>query len=141
MTDIVVGRESPFLNLAIPRQHRVAVQLSDDSPLAGSLVLTFSKTEAYTVLLSLPLVMRTAGEWECVWDVCFISRNQFSGRPTIVSVSPDRKSIVLSLAEAEYRIERSGIASDPVVKSLSGGSVKLTQDSLVVGSTPEDGRK
>jgi len=140
-TGIVVGRESPFLNVAIPKQHLLAVRLKDDLPLVGSLVLTLNQTEAYTVLLSVPFVLRTAGEMVCVVDVCSTSYERFRGSPMIVSISPDHKSIVLSLPEAEYRVQRNGLPSDLEVKSLSGGSVNLVQDSLVVGSTSDDDRK
>jgi hypothetical protein len=133
-TDIVVGPESPFLNLAIPKQHRISMQFKDDLPLAGSLILTLSKVETYTVLLSVGLVLRAPGETVCVWDVCSPSYEPYSGSPSRVSFSPDRKTIVLSLPEAQYRVQRNGLPSDLEVRSLSGGSASLVQDSLIVGA-------
>jgi len=132
-TGIVIGRESPFLSLAIPKQHLISLQFNDNSPLTGSLILTVNRTETYTVFFPASLVMRTAGEMVCVVDVCSPSFERLSGSPMVVSTSPDRKTMVLRLAEGEYLIHATGFVSELEVKSLSGGSVILNQDSLVIG--------
>jgi hypothetical protein len=123
----------------VPKQHRVGVRIEGGLPSGLSLVFTVSKTEAYTVASYPTDVYRSAHEMDCVVDACTNSLERNVGSPAVVSVSADRKSILLSLPQSEYRVEVKGMPSNFELKSFRSGSRDLLSDPLVVGSTaPED---
>jgi hypothetical protein len=141
-TIVVAGREVSQVDLVFPAQKNLTVRITADEgrpPAPSSLTLTLSKTEAYNVLLPVPIVYRTAHEMRCISDVCSSSSEKMLGAPTIMPSSRSDGTVVLRLPEGEYRAELQGIPPGYAIRSFTSGSVNLLDAPLRVGpATPED---
>jgi hypothetical protein len=140
---VVAGREVSQVNLSLPARKTLTIQIrageGPTPPLPSSLILTLSRTEAYNILLSMPMVLRTASEWICVIDACSPSTEKMLGEPAIVSLSRANATVVLRVPEGEYRAELKGLPPGYELISLTNGAANLLEAPLRVGpATPEN---
>ena len=132
---VVADRDVSSLNLEIPARRTVIMRITPEreSTQRINLSLSLSPTEAYTILLPLALVLRSANEWECISDVCSNSFERAAGEPAVLSSLPNDGTYVLALPEGEYRVEAQVLSPEYEVQSITYGSVDLRAEPLRVG--------
>jgi len=134
-TIAVTGRGDATVNLSIPAKQNVALKISANDgsePPNVSLVLTLSKTEAYTILLlAVPVVVRSVDEFVFVGDTYGPSGEATAEKPTVTTISKSDGRYSLRLPEGEYRID----VPTPAGKLLSilAGETDLRQVPLRIG--------
>jgi len=135
----VANRDVENVILQIPAQRTVNLLITAASgplPLDMNLVLTANSNEAYTILLSLGVLYRTASEPICISDVCTRRMGRSLGEPAVISASPGDGEFVLRLPEGEYRAELQRIPADYQLQSFTQGTVDLRAQPVRVGPVP-----
>jgi hypothetical protein len=131
----VDGRKIAIVNLKIPAQRNVALQIeSENGNLSTNLrlVLRLNRFEAYTMYLNAPMVLRSSSPSRCIEDSCSNPPEKTLGSPSFVSSSHTDGKYVLKLPEGEYSVELEGVPRTHELLSISYGNADLLQEPLRV---------